>query len=373
MTDAVDIAILGGGCAGLSLAVNLARREGRPRRVIVLEEREEYLRDRTWCSWSVAPHAFSHCVDHRWSRWMVRADGVDRVHESSRYAYEHIRADRFYGAASEALDAARGIELRMGVQVRSVSAGPPHRVLTSEGEMAAEVVVDTRPPRRAPGGSSLLQHFVGWEVRTERHVFDPSMATLMDFDVDQEGDVHFMYVLPFASDHALVESTVLSGAPLPRETYERRIESYLDERFEAGPLTVEFRERGVIPMDPDAAVGPGLRAGELGGAIRPSSGYAFHAIQRTSEALADNLVNGRRAMPAARGPVEAWMDRVFLGYLRRHPERAPRLFSRMLKGTSADAFARFMMERGSVRDRLQVVRSMPTFGFAREALRVVLP
>ena len=42
----------------------------------------------------------------------------------------------------------------------------------------------------------LRQHFGGWEVTTQRPIFDPHVATLMDFDTEQFGATAFFYVLP---------------------------------------------------------------------------------------------------------------------------------------------------------------------------------
>lgn len=376
MAERVDVAILGGGCAGLSLAVQLAENGGSNRRVAVIEKRDAYERDRTWCGWSVEPHAFAGCVDRTWSRWKVRSGGEERLHASARYAYEHIRADRFYDDARRRIERARGTELSLGVAVESVTdaqGGAPSRVRTSAGELLADVVVDTRPPALPREGGPLLQHFIGWEVETARPAFDPTTATLMDFDVDQDrGAVHFMYVLPFSRSRALVESTVLSPEPLAAEIYESRIAAYVEERHRAEIESVHFVERGAIPMAPIGGPGAGATrsAGTAGGAVKPSSGYAFHAIQRTTARLAAELAGGSRARHAARSRLDGWLDRVFLSFLQRHPERGPEVFFRLFDAIDADAFARFMMERPGAADRLRVIGSMPKLPFAREALRV---
>ena len=68
--------IAGAGCAGLSLAVQLAsqaRRRRRPcPRIVVVEPRTAYRRDRTWCYWRFVDHPFQAAVTRRWHRWRVR-------------------------------------------------------------------------------------------------------------------------------------------------------------------------------------------------------------------------------------------------------------------------------------------------------------
>ncbi len=59
----VDVAILGGGCAGLSLAMRLARTDLSFR---VVEPRETYRDDRSWSFWRVAPHPFEDILAGIW-------------------------------------------------------------------------------------------------------------------------------------------------------------------------------------------------------------------------------------------------------------------------------------------------------------------
>jgi lycopene beta-cyclase len=76
----VDIAILGGGMSGLALACQLDQRNaqgGQPiRNGLVLEPRETYRRDKTWCFWRQQPGLFDNAISHSWSRWEVRSAGT---------------------------------------------------------------------------------------------------------------------------------------------------------------------------------------------------------------------------------------------------------------------------------------------------------
>ncbi|MEL6428267.1 MAG: lycopene cyclase family protein [Planctomycetota bacterium] len=373
---AYDLAIVGGGCAGLSLATLLADAGDACPRVLVVERRAAYERDRTWCGWSSGTHRFSACADHSWLRWAVRAGGETAVHTAIDHVYEHIPSDAFYAEALGAIRANPRVRLELGAQLVDVrERGGRVELALPEGRVTARTVVDTRPVPRPAHGAALLQHFTGWEVELAAPLADPETVTLMDFDVDQEGGLHFMYVLPLGPRRALVESTVLSASVLPRERYERRIEAYVAERLGTSIARVDYSESGAIPMYvaaavPDAAAGGSIvRAGTAGGAVRASSGYAFHAIQRDAAYLAEQVLRGAvELLPRARGGLDGWMDRVFLAFLERSPERAPEAFLRLAQGVDADVFARFMMERCRPLDRLRVVGCMPKVPFAREAL-----
>ncbi|MHA7836113.1 MAG: lycopene cyclase family protein [bacterium] len=381
-----DVVIVGGGCAGLSLACELSQNAPEAfRRIHLIEPRERYTRDRTWSFWAVRRHAFEASVAHRWHRWSVRWGSRERTAHSDRHPYVELPADRFYTAALERLERDERIEVSLGVEAKEVARQPGGiRVDTSAGTIDADLVFDSRPPRRsslaagpstssfAPG-SHLWQHFLGRHVRIEHAGFDPGRAILMDFDVPQDDGIHFFYVLPYTQDEALVEATWFSPRPLPESAYVDAIDGYLAERFSVDRYETLRSESGCLPMfetpyeTPTAGI---LPIGIRGGAVRPSTGYAFLAIQRQAEAIRRALTHDREGFeaPSVRSPLDQWMDRIFLRFLRAHPERAPQLFSKLFGRVAPDRVARFLMEQPSLLDRLAVVAAMPTGDFLRLAV-----
>ena len=87
------------------------------------------------------------------------------------------------------------------------------------------------PPIGRPCGDGLVQHFQGVHVTAAQPCFDPQVATLMDFRVDQSRGVHFIYMLPFSPTHALVESTLFSPQPCEAAFYQTAISDYLARHF----------------------------------------------------------------------------------------------------------------------------------------------
>ena len=58
-----DYIIIGGGCAGLSLAYELEINEKLNHKTLaIIEPRQEYKKDKTWSFWKVIPHNFDDCV-----------------------------------------------------------------------------------------------------------------------------------------------------------------------------------------------------------------------------------------------------------------------------------------------------------------------
>ena len=389
-----DVIIVGAGAAGLSCAVQLSDAGfTRQLKILLLEPRTEYTHDRTWCFWNVLPNPFEDCVSHRWRTWSV-ADQTRRVDRSSPgLTYDHLPADVFYDRAQRLLGADPNVELRLGVRVNEIEQqGNLVRASTDNGEVMARLGLDSRPrpvvDRRRPARDRrcprLLQHFHGETIRTDADVFDPSVATVMDFRVSQDRGIHFIYLLPFDARTALVEDTYFGDEPRPIESYAGEIADYVITQFGVDRFEVLHSETGAIPMDacpaPASDASRILDIGIRGGAARPSTGYAFLAIQRNAATLAKRLTTWAED-PTLEPPKHvphysdrsAFLDRVFLSHLVRCPERAPEMFLAMFERVPPDALARFLFDGGSIFDDLRVICALPAAPLVAETVRLYGP
>ena len=380
--EAADIAIIGGGLAGLSLACRLVDPAFEHLRVVVLEPRTSYSGDRTWSYWRLFDHPFQHLADRSWQRWRVASNQAASIQTSCRHPYERLPSERLYAAAVQRLERAPHVELRLGCRVDEVAslAGAGVRVCGPWGALEVDLAFDSRPPDTRDG--ALVQHFRGWEVEAAGAVFEPDTVTLMDFRVAQDGPqeegMHFAYVLPSSSRVALVEDTWISPAPIDPPDYDEHLRRYLKSHLRVGEFRILRSETGRIPMDPRLRR-PRQRSrivplGTRGGLVRAATGYAFLQIQRDCDALAKKL--RRRSGSWRRGlvpprPLPAltrWMDSVFLAVLERRPEGAPELFRALTEGCSAGSLVRFLGGRGSLRDHLAVMAALPARPFLSQAL-----
>ena len=65
-----DYVIIGGGCAGLSLAYELELHQKlNDKTLAIVEPRTEYKRDKTWSFWKVFDHNFEDCVKKSWKEF----------------------------------------------------------------------------------------------------------------------------------------------------------------------------------------------------------------------------------------------------------------------------------------------------------------
>lgn len=367
ITD-TDVAILGGGCAGLSLAVRLA---GTGLRVTVIEPRSDYVDDRVWSFFRTQADPFEACVRARWSNWHVASAGVTVHRKSDQLRYESVSSGAFYKLARQICDAAPNINLHLGTSVL-VDPLPSTKdglwqVETTAGQLTSRYVIDTRPTGHTTGYG---QSFLGQEIRVGFDAFDPNDVPMMCFAAPRADRIDFLYILPFAPDQALVEVTTF-GAKIP-DVREHRL--WLDREIAHLTRGQSFdmlrEERAFIPMVLPQSGAVALRfahAGLRGGAARPSTGYAFQRIQAMADICTAQLLRGADHIDLAiDGPMTRFMDGVFLRVLQRRPDRGPALFSALFRNAPANRLERFLSGSTASIDRVSVMASLPPVPFLRE-------
>ena len=344
----VDVLVIGGGAAGLSLDRRIAQASSR-RSVLILEGRDDYSDDRTWSFWSDASHDLRHLVRHEWRQWRFEDGVLQRDHGVPGQTYQVIRGLDFYHDAHHVIKRSRSVELQLGMRVSSLRAarsetdGARVAVETNAGSIVARHVLDTRP-RSVP--ALLFRCFAGAEVDHGGLLAHPhDVAGLMTRMRTDEYGFAFTYVLPFTRTTALVEFTRFSReASSPLQLAQER-----DAELRAlglGMSHVIRLEHGVLPMGSygqPAAVPAGVMiAGNGGGAIRPSTGYAFMRIQRWALNCASRLARGAAPVGHPRdGVMQRQLDRIFLQVLRETPERTPEYFMALAARVAPHSSASF--------------------------------
>jgi lycopene beta-cyclase len=371
---AADLVIIGGGCAGLSLGLRLAEDAGPLRQVVILEDRSAYSNDRTWCFWRPEAHRFDTLVSRSWSKLAVRTTQGEALMICSAHPYQMLPAGAFYDYARARIEASVSVRLQLTTKVLGspVKIGCGWRIDTTQGQIAATHVIDTRPSRcPRPDREALWQSFLGQEVTCSRPVFDPTRVELMDFAEDSQDRVTFTYVLPITPTRALIENTVFDSAPQSVARLSQRQAREVKRLCGDALLRIERTESGVLPMSfraCETVAGPGYwRVGLQHGAARPATGYAFQRIQRWADACSASIRLGAGPCGHAPDPVlTRAMDRLFLRVLRSHPKRGPELFLRLFQGTPPVRLIRFLCDEASSLDRLAVAAALPTSLFLKE-------
>jgi len=370
MSERVDLAILGAGCAGLALGARLPHDKTR---VLMLEPRVSYSHDRTWCFWARPIHELSDLVSCRWNRWHIGSgDAQTRYqHASEALPYQCIPADRYYNWALARCAANPAIKLATGISVQAVHReADGFRVDTSAGPVLARQVVDTRPSRNAHGDEPLLEQvFAGCEIQVQGYPTD-SAGVMEQLRADAQG-LLFDYVLPLAEDRVLVEATRFAAPGLALDVLQRDLEAALAQRGWSG-ATVLRRETGRLPMGLPARhkqTSGWVQAGISGGGLRASSGYGFLRIQSWARQCSEQYARSGQVMGHPDEPRwRHWMDLTFLRALKARPEQAPQMFAKIAGALNGDGFARFMSDGARPQDWLRVVAALPPALLIRAAL-----
>ncbi len=383
-----DIVIVGGGLSGLALAAELAQAEFSKLRVLVLEQRQSYVRDRTWSYWKTprsAAHRYSHLERQQWTQWRVR-QGARLVQQASptvenadkAACYCTLDSDAFYSSALHAIAQSGHVQLRLGTSVRQITGGDTPSVETSDGEVIrAGWVFDARPPRHN-NTSRLVQQFVGYEIKTDRDVFDPTAVELMHFHPSAAG-LHFFYVLPYSPRNALVETTWISPAS-HQPDFAAELQQFITSAVGSAAYEVVYQEKGSLNLSlnhtaPDNA----LHVAPLGrgaGTLRASTGYAFletlEHVEKIAMSLESHASRGelKTWVPTAfkRRALDAWMDEVFLKVLERDWRKSPWYFMQLFERLDPDTMVAFLSGKANWRQRLLVAGALPTLPFAAQAL-----
>jgi lycopene beta-cyclase len=369
-----ELLILGGGCAGLSLARRLAAIGQRSPETLLLEKRASYTNDRTWCFWSEPTAELNHLVHHRWANISVSTDIDKEVVDCRPFTYAMIPSLAFYDESVEKVAQSTKIKLDLGVSVHSTpqKLGNLWFVETSTGTHSARMVVDTRPTEVPNHKESLLwQSFLGHEIECSVPVFDPSIAELMHFATVREGRILFFYLLPTSTNRALLEVTVFAEEALAPESLKKELSDFIDRRVQGLSYTVQRTENGILPMNPgflSPQIDPTyVKAGLFSGGARPSSGYAFQRIQRWAETCAQALGAGK---PPTMHPMDPMalrmMDGLFLRVLNRYPELAPNIFLALFQKVNIARIVRFMSDQATLSDCAVIASALPPMPFIRE-------
>ena len=92
-----DFVILGGGCAGLSLAYELETNNKLTNKTLaIVETRNEYKRDKTWSFWKVFNHNFEDCVIKNWNNFSINTSRNLIKLNTKEFPYQSVDSGKFY-------------------------------------------------------------------------------------------------------------------------------------------------------------------------------------------------------------------------------------------------------------------------------------
>ena len=376
-----DFIIAGGGCAGLSLAYYLSQSKFANASVLIIDRDEKVKNDRTWCFWADKPTAYESIVTKKWEN-LAFADFKGKLQSrlEQRY-YQLIRSADFYDFTKCAIQKHSGYQWLHG-EISEIGEDKQGAYAKVAGERyRGKWIFDSRyqwQEQQANAGKHhfLLQHFMGWIVETRQPAFDPASLTLMDFRVEQHDSARFIYVLPFSETRALVEYTVFSAQLESKEVYEQALKDYF-EKEGIDPYRILETEYGVIPMTnmplKRAAGTHIIQIGTAGGAVKPTTGYAFLNIQRQTEAIVRQLERGETpSLATSRKLRFKFYDQLLLNMLQNEGGSVRQVFSALFRRNEISHILNFLDEQTNIWQELRILARLPWPPFLRAMVREYL-
>ena len=347
-----DFVIIGGGCAGLSLAYELEiNNRLKDKTLAIIENRKEYKRDRTWSFWKVFDHNFDDCVIKSWNNFTINTSESSHELRNKKFPYQSIDSGKFYNKISSKLSTNSNVSFYENL-----------KEINSENSIIFNSVFEKHLDK-----SNLWQHFQGIEIETTNKIFDEEIINLMDFNCDQRNDVHFFYTLPFSKNKALVETTWLSDLEdQSLMDYDLQLENYIKNNLGIKNYKINFTEKGAIPLfypsiKNDKKV---INIGSAGGMTRLSTGYTFLNIQEHSKYIVKNIDKINEVKIFELGKKYHFLDKVFLRVLKKYPEKMPKIFLNMFK-TSSNTIIKFLSNKSNLIEDIKIISKMPKLIFLK--------
>ncbi len=347
-----DYIILGGGCAGLSLAYSLEiNKKLNNKTLAIVETRDEYKRDKTWSFWKVSDHNFDDCVIKSWNNFSINSKLGSHEVINKEYPYQAIDSGLFYKKVLNEIKQNKNIQFFKNIDQINYD----------------NSFIFNSIPSKVDYQANLWQHFKGIEIETQKDIFDDEIFNLMDFDCDQRDNVHFFYTLPFSKNKALIETTWLSK--MDEKTlndYDIQLEKYIKETLKIKNYKINYQEEGAIPLFYPSINSEKnkINIGSAGGMTRLSTGYTFLNIQDHSKYITNNIEKIQNTKIYHIGKKYEFLDNIFLNVLKSNPDKMPKIFLNMFKASSKIVI-KFLSNKSNIFEDLRIILKMPKWTFIK--------
>ena len=354
-------AIIGLGPSGL--AVNKIIYGNNLNEIIAFENDDINNRDNFFGFWLTDwMKPFDKIIEKKWSKWIIGNSDISITHVNNKNPYCVTSFKKWKNYCLETRSKLKIINKQV---IQYFPTKSYFKIITADNkEYYAEKIYDSRSKKEKKG--ELIQHFLGIKIDVADNTFDEKKLTLMHF-TKEKNVLHFIYVLPFSHNKALVESTVFSKEVCEESWYREKIHSYLNSK-NINKYKEYGMEKGIIPMffnDEKRSPNPNIiNIGIRGGACKPSTGYAFSFLIKQVQ----YLNNSNKNFVNIHNYIEKKMDKLFTNFLKNNNENGDS-FIKLASKLNGKEFQSFMMGESNLLTKLKIINSMPKAPFIKEIFR----
>ena len=374
-----DYIIIGNGLAGLQLALKIASDSFFDQKTIALmDSKLKNKNDKTWSFWENENAQWDHIVHKSWSKASIITTQKHINLDLKPYSYKTIQALDFYNYAKKKLSAKANFHFLIE-NVTSVTENNQVTVTSDTNSYSATHVFDSRIPEsfalRSKKYISIIQHFKGWVIETEKNVFDSESITMMDYRLKDNQQTTFTYVLPFSANKALVEFTYFTSEVVNEVTYDAFIEKYINDYLKIDSYKVIETEMGQIPMTnfpfEKYSTNKITKIGTGGGWVKGSTGYSFKHTEKKVAKIIENIKADKKPSSNLFTGRFKFYDKVFLKVLKDENHKGEWIFQQFYDKNSTQTMFRFLDEESTFLEELKIMWSLFSWSFIKSFFKTL--
>lgn len=364
MTKNYDYLIIGGGLAGLQLALNIGRdRFFEQKTVAVIDPSLKVENDKTWCFWEPGKSEWDKITYKSWNKGSFKSLDKDIKLELDPYNYKMVRSIDFYEYVKSILNNSPNItflqdEIENIDEASSIAFG-------KQFSYSALHIFDSRVSPayfKDSKYTKIFQHFKGWMIKTEKPEFDPSFFIMMDFRMKYKNSTSFMYSLPVSETEALVEFTFFTPYLTEDENYLSQLKKYIEDILRIKNYSITETEKGVIPMTDfpfhKSSTSRITKIGTAGSWVKASTGYSFKNTEKKVQQIIANIKKGANPSADLLNKKFRWYDAIFLDVLSQKNELGEEIFTNLYSRNSPQEIFRYLDEETSIKEDLRIMSSL---------------
>ena len=358
--------ILGAGASGLMLAYRMSQdRNFDDKSILIIDQVKDKGNDRTWCYWEEGEGEWDDLLSKKWSKVFFGSEDFTNTLDISPYTYKMIRSQKFYHKLWRSIEQKSNFIFVEDSVKKYSEVNNGVKVVTNKSTYFGLKLLNSIPDKtfyeKQQKYPVLKQHFVGWFIKIKTDCFDDSMATFMDFNIPQNGNTRFMYVLPIDKKTALFEYTLFSKDLLENSEYEDAIKDYLKEK-KVTDFEILEKENGAIPMTSfkfqELNSKSILNIGTVGGWTKASTGYTFYNTSKMTKDLVAFLKNEDDLSLFAKRTKFWFYDLLLLDVLANNNDKGSALFASIFKKVNVKTILKFLGEDSNIREDLKIITSV---------------
>ena len=376
--NSFDYIIIGAGAAGLSLANAMGKDSFFSKKsILLLDKNAKQTNDRTWCFWEKGEGDFDDILHKKWSSIQFAGQQIDQRYPIAPYEYKMIQGLDFYASMFKKLDEYPNITFLNEEVISVINTATVNTVKTANNTFIAATlfnsIFDYKEALQQQKYPVLQQHFIGWFIKTEQPVFDPKVATFMDFSIPQRGNTRFMYLLPTTAHEALIEYTLFSEHLLKASEYEEAIKKYISQKIGVDNYEIVEKEQGSIPMTSynftSKNTSKQIFIGTAGGWTKASTGYTFKSTQKKVTLLIQHLKDQKPLQNFGKRDKFWFYDLLLLDILHRRNDLGQSIFEALFKNRKPQLIFKFLDEETNLLEDVKFISALSPMPFIKALLR----